>query len=109
MICRDLVKEAMLILKLRSRDHRNYLCYMARLKEEYGSVMEYVRDRRLGWRNLEAKGEAFEDAGMFYFCFCSCVVLFYMYERDYEVCYCCFFLGGFFCLLSDLKICGDGW
>ena len=40
---------------------------MARLKEEHGSVMEYVRDRRLGWRDLEAKGKAFEDAGMFLF------------------------------------------
>ncbi|KAF6237504.1 hypothetical protein HO173_004394 [Letharia columbiana] len=42
-------------------DHRNYLCYMARLKEEHGSVMEYVRDRRLRWTDLDAKGLAFED------------------------------------------------
>lgn len=26
-------------------------------------MMEYVRDRRLGWTDLEAKGEAFEEAG----------------------------------------------
>ena len=66
----------MLILMLRSRDHRSYLCYMARLKEEYGSVMEYVRDRRLGWRDLEAKGKAFEDAGMFVYFFVMCGLLF---------------------------------
>ncbi|CAF9931520.1 hypothetical protein IMSHALPRED_008650 [Imshaugia aleurites] len=42
-------------------DHRNYLCYMARLKSEYGSVMDYVRDRRVGWGDLEARGRAFED------------------------------------------------
>lgn len=44
---------------------------MARLKKEHGSVMEYVRDRRLGWRDLEARGEAFEDAGMFIFVMCA--------------------------------------
>ena len=41
---------------------------MARLKKEHGSVMENERDRRLGWTDLEAKGEAFEDAGI---CFTS--------------------------------------
>lgn len=42
-------------------DHRNYLSYMARLKGEHGSVMDYVRDRRLEWTDLEARGGAFED------------------------------------------------
>ena len=45
-------------------DHRNYLCSMARLKKEYGSVMDYVRDQRLKWTDLDAKGAAFEDPGM---------------------------------------------
>lgn len=63
-----------------SLDHRNYLCYMARLKKEHGSVMEYVRDRRLGWTDLEAKGEAFQDAGMFFGSFLSCMT-FGLYNR----------------------------
>lgn len=42
-------------------DHRNYLCYMARLKQEHGSVMDYVRDHRVKWTDFEAKGKAFED------------------------------------------------
>lgn len=37
---------------------------MARLKGEHGSVMDYVRDRRLEWTDLEARGGAFEDPGM---------------------------------------------
>lgn len=37
---------------------------MARLKKEYGSVMDYVRDQRLKWTDLDAKGAAFEDPGM---------------------------------------------
>ncbi len=42
---------------------------MARLKKEHGSVMEFVRDERLKWTDLEAKGKAFEDPGMFFFSF----------------------------------------
>lgn len=38
---------------------------MARLKKEHGSVMDYVRDQRLKWTDLEAKGRAFEDPGMY--------------------------------------------
>lgn len=47
---------------------------MARLKGEHGSVMDYVRDRRLEWTDLEARGGAFEDPGMllgFFFGFFS--------------------------------------
>ncbi|KAL9137038.1 MAG: hypothetical protein Q9175_001748 [Cornicularia normoerica] len=43
-------------------DHRNYLCYMARLKKEHGSVMDYVRNQRLKWTDLDARGSsAFEN------------------------------------------------
>ena len=48
-------------------DHRNYLCYMARLKKEHGSVMDYVQHQRLKWTDLEAKGSAFEDPGLWFF------------------------------------------
>ncbi len=60
-------RKARLTAKLNCRDHRNYLCYMARLKREHGSVMEFVRDQRLKWTDLEAKGKAFEDPGVFFF------------------------------------------
>lgn len=56
-------------------DHRNYLSYMARLKSEYGSVMDYVQNQRLGWTDFEAKGLAFEDPGMwvlFFLVGCIC-------------------------------------
>ena len=70
-----------------ARDHRNYLCYMARLKAEHGSVMEYVRERRLGWTDLEAKGEVpFEEAGLSVFAF------FFSFS--------CLFCVSFTCLLS---------
>lgn len=42
-------------------DHRNYLCYMARLREQHGSVMDFVQNERLGWTELEPKGKAFEE------------------------------------------------
>ena len=47
-------------------DHRNYLSYMARLKKEHGSVMDYVQNRRLEWTDLDARGPAFEDPGMWF-------------------------------------------
>ena len=40
---------------------------MARLKKEYGSVMEYVQNQRLKWTDLNARGRAFEDPGMYMF------------------------------------------
>ena len=40
---------------------------MARLRQQHGSVMDYVRDERLRWTDLDAKGRAFEDPGMFDF------------------------------------------
>lgn len=40
---------------------------MARLRREYGSVMDYVQNQRLGWTGFEAKGSAFEDPGMLVF------------------------------------------
>ncbi len=43
---------------------------MARLKKEYGSVMEYVQNQRLEWTDLNARGRAFEDPGVYMvFCF----------------------------------------
>lgn len=51
-------------------DHRNYLCFMQRLREgEWGGVGAFVRGERLGWGegDGEAKGEAFEREGEYYF------------------------------------------
>lgn len=66
-------------------DHRNYLSYMARLKEEHGSVMEYVRTQRLQWTDLAAKGPAFEDPGMYLFYLFSWLVtcwIFFFFGSD---------------------------
>lgn len=43
--------------------HRKYLSYMHDLKSNYGSVMDYVRDERLQWTDMEPKAEAFHDPG----------------------------------------------
>ena len=37
-------------------------------KEKYGSVAEFVREERLGWKDTEvSKGEPFQDPGMWHF------------------------------------------
>lgn len=38
---------------------------MARLREQHGSVMDFVQNERLGWTDLEARGKAFEEDGEF--------------------------------------------
>ena len=38
---------------------------MARLKEQHGSVMDFVQNERLGWTDFEPKGKAFEEDGEF--------------------------------------------
>lgn len=44
-------------------DHRKYLEYMFGLKKKYGSVMDFVRDERVEWTDLEPRGKAFENPG----------------------------------------------
>jgi hypothetical protein len=42
---------------------RRYLAYNWKLKQEYGSVMEFVLSKRLGWKEpIEAEGKPFEKA-----------------------------------------------
>jgi hypothetical protein len=43
-------------------DLRRYLAYNWELKKEYGSVMEFVLSKRLGWKEpIPAKGKPFES------------------------------------------------
>ena len=43
-------------------DLRRYLAYNWELKKEYGSVMEFVLSKRLGWKEpILAKGKPFES------------------------------------------------
>ena len=48
-------------------DHRRYLAFMFELKKKYGSVMDFVRDERVKWVDVEAKGRPFEEPGEFGF------------------------------------------
>ena len=42
-------------------DLRRYLAYNWKLKKEYGSVMEFVLSKRLGWKEpIQAEGRPFE-------------------------------------------------
>jgi len=48
---------------------RRYRQYTEKLVREYGSVMRFVLDERLGWRDSRAGEERFEDGGgMYSFC-----------------------------------------
>lgn len=44
-------------------DHRRYMEYMFGLKKDHGSVMDFVRDKRLKWTDVKPKAAAFENPG----------------------------------------------
>ena len=44
-------------------DLRRYKAYVAKLKQEYGSVMNFVMAERLKWRDLVPQGEPFSNPG----------------------------------------------
>jgi hypothetical protein len=44
-------------------DLRRYLAYNAKLKKQYGSVMNFVMSERLKWHDMVPNGEPFQNAG----------------------------------------------
>ena len=50
---------------------RRYRQYTEKLVREYGSVMRFVLDERLGWRDSRAGGGRFGCGGMYSFLFLS--------------------------------------
>lgn len=49
-------------------DQRRYKEFVFGVRERWGSVKEFVRGERLGWKEGEgAKGKAFQDPGMWLF------------------------------------------
>lgn len=48
---------------------RRYRQYTEKLVREYGSVMRFVLDERLGWKDGESGGGRFEGGGMYFLWF----------------------------------------
>ena len=44
-------------------DHRKYLAYMDFIKNAYGSILNFVQERRLKWTDLTPVGPPFSDSG----------------------------------------------
>lgn len=44
-------------------DLRRYKAYTAKLKDQYGSVMNFVMTERLTWQDLVPQGEPFSNSG----------------------------------------------
>lgn len=44
-------------------DLRRYLGYTAKLKKDYGSVMNFVMEKRLKWDDLTPRGAPFTESG----------------------------------------------
>ena len=43
-------------------DHRRYLSFMAHLKKEHGSVMDFIQERRVKWTDIKpSKAAAFQN------------------------------------------------
>jgi hypothetical protein len=53
---------------------RRYRQYTEKLVREYGSVMRFVLDERLGWRDGECGGGRFDEGGGMYFFVLSSVL-----------------------------------